>query len=176
MERPIDLLFVEDDESALESTLAIMKAYGRDINPVSVKTLREAFAELAIRKYDAVLLDLLLPDAGRDDDPLEALRKLRILFPRVPVIVTSGLGDELERAAIELGAHDFISKGTPFDAGREMIFKIRRAVVRETYRPFVGEIKEIKDLAVKHQETLDQMSKMLDDSSSADRIKVSDLP
>ncbi len=172
MNRPIDVLQVEDDEGVANANTTVIKYYGVNINVVSVRTLRDAITNLSTQQYDAVLLDLLLPDAGHDSDKLEALRKIRHQFPRVPVIVTSGLGDDLEQAVIEMGAHDYISKGAQFDAGKEMIFKIRRAVVRETNRPFVGEIKEIRDLVVRHQETLDKMSEMLDNSSSVDRVKL----
>ena len=55
-----------------------------------------------------VLLDLSLPDAAR----LEALMQLRAAAPDVPIVILSGLQDELLAVkAVQEGAQDYLVKG-----------------------------------------------------------------
>ncbi len=71
---------------------------------------KEALAKINSDKFQAVLLDVVLPDS----DDLEVLRKIKKLQPHCQVIVMTGHGSiSLAVDAIKSGAYDFIEK--PFD-------------------------------------------------------------
>jgi diguanylate cyclase (GGDEF)-like protein len=58
--------------------------------------------------FDAILLDLNLPDS----QGFETLTETVNLFPHIPVIVLTGLGDEtMGIEAVQKGAQDFLIKG-----------------------------------------------------------------
>ena len=72
-----------------------------------------------------VLLDLSLPDAAR----LEALMQLRAAAPDVPIVILSGLQDELLAVkAVQEGAQDYLVKGrVDGDAiGRSISYAVER--------------------------------------------------
>lgn len=71
--------------------------------------LSAGIALLKNENFDAVLLDLSLPDASQ----LKAFSKINSLFPRIPIIVLTGLNDEtLAIKAVRSGAQDYFVKGT----------------------------------------------------------------
>ena len=75
---------------------------------------------------DCVLLDLSLPDASR----LEALMQLRAAAPDVPIVILSGLQDELLAIkAVQEGAQDYLVKGRVDGAaiGRSITLRGRSA-------------------------------------------------
>ena len=72
-----------------------------------------------------VLLDLSLPDANR----LEALMQLRAAAPDVPIVILSGLQDELLAVkAVQEGAQDYLIKGRVDGEalGRSITYAIER--------------------------------------------------
>jgi diguanylate cyclase (GGDEF)-like protein len=72
-----------------------------------------------------VLLDLSLPDASR----LEALMQLRAAAPDVPIVILSGLQDELLAVkAVQEGAQDYLVKGRVDGAaiGRSIRYAVER--------------------------------------------------
>jgi signal transduction histidine kinase/ActR/RegA family two-component response regulator len=72
-----------------------------------VATLREALECLSARRYDAVLLNLFLPDSLG----LGTLREVRRRAPDTPVVALSGPETEQSAArAIEEGAQDYLLK------------------------------------------------------------------
>jgi diguanylate cyclase (GGDEF)-like protein len=73
-----------------------------------VERLAEARERLMSDHQGCVLLDLSLPDANR----LEALMQLRAAAPNVPIVILSGLQDELLAVkAVQEGAQDYLIKG-----------------------------------------------------------------
>jgi diguanylate cyclase (GGDEF)-like protein len=73
-----------------------------------VERLAEARERLMTNHQGCVLLDLSLPDANR----LEALMQLRAAAPNVPIVILSGLQDELLAVkAVQEGAQDYLIKG-----------------------------------------------------------------
>ena len=104
------VLVVDDDRinRALLSRLLEHEGY----RPRTAVNGREALAALGEEPFDAVLLDIVMPEV----DGLEVLRTLKA-DPRlwhIPVIVISGLEDtESVVSCLELGADDYVQK--PFD-------------------------------------------------------------
>ena len=115
------LLLVEDDP-ALLAVLKAAVAYGGFASH-SVSTAKAAALALGTGGFDAVLLDLGLPDAEGD----ELLPRLRSLT-EIPILVVSGRAAERDKIdALDRGADDFIAK--PFLPG-ELLARVRAALRR----------------------------------------------
>jgi signal transduction histidine kinase/DNA-binding response OmpR family regulator len=101
------LLLVEDnadDALLIQETLCDITA----IEIVWAERLSQAKAHLVRGQFDAVLLDLSLPDA----QGLESIGQVRSQAPGVPIVVLTGLRDEETAVkAVEQGAQDFLIKG-----------------------------------------------------------------
>jgi DNA-binding response OmpR family regulator len=81
---------------------------------------------LALRQFDLVLLDLLLPDGHG----LDFLQKIRVgnTVQNIPVIILSGNQDlEMKVKSLKMGADDYITK--PF-AGPELIARVESVLRR----------------------------------------------
>jgi DNA-binding response OmpR family regulator len=79
--------------------------------------------------FDAVVLDLMLPDG----DGLDLCRRLRGGGDDLPVLVLSARGDPLDRViGLELGADDYLAK--PFEP-RELLARLRAIVRRRQGQP-----------------------------------------
>jgi diguanylate cyclase (GGDEF)-like protein len=86
----------------------------------------EAKQRLSSARYDAVLLDLILPDV----EGLEAVKAVLAIAPDVPLVVLSGLDDErLALEAVLNGAQDYLIKG---QGGAALLRRaIRHAIERK---------------------------------------------
>lgn len=83
-------------------------------------------ARMAGSKFDAVLLDLVLPG---DCDGLQLAREIRASSD-VPIIMLSGRDDVMDRVVgLEVGADDYIGK--PFHL-REVLARVRTVLRRRT--------------------------------------------
>ena len=113
------LLVVEDDPSIAEPLSAGLRREGFDIELAATGAMA-----LEADECDLVLLDLGLPDMdGRDVCRLLRQRS------KVPIIVVTARGDEIDRVILlELGADDYVVKPFGF---RELVARIR-AVLRRT--------------------------------------------
>ena len=112
------VLLVEDDDGIALPLEAGLAHHGYEVRRVS----RGADVHAAL-PVDIVLLDLGLPDM----DGLDVCRSLRQVDEKLPIIVISARGSEIDRVVgLELGADDYLSK--PFGM-RELIARIR-AVMR----------------------------------------------
>jgi two-component system nitrogen regulation response regulator NtrX len=106
------VLIVDDEAEIRDSLASILKEEGYLVT--SAATAGEALVLLADASYDAVLLDIWLPDR----DGLEALADIRQLEPtHLPeVIIISGHGTiEAAVRATKLGAYDFLEKPLSLD-------------------------------------------------------------
>ena len=87
-------------------------------------TGREGEALLKRETFDAVILDLMLPDA----DGLDLCRKLRASSD-VPILMLTARGEPLDRVVgLELGADDYLAK--PFEP-RELQARLRAILRRK---------------------------------------------
>lgn len=122
-ERRTLIAIVEDDEEIARLTAELLEREGYE-----VATFRDG-AELdrlaARRRLDLVLLDLMLPG----EDGLSICRRLHSAPVRLPVIMITARGDDIDRIlGLEIGADDYLPK--PFNP-RELVARVR-AVLRRT--------------------------------------------
>jgi DNA-binding response OmpR family regulator len=117
------VLLVEDDEMLANATADGLKDAGNSVD--WVRTCMDAKAAARLHEYDAILLDLGLPDM-----PGEALlRDLRSVRSDTPVIVITARSLIEDRVdLLDLGADDYLVK--PFDIN-ELRARLR-AIARRT--------------------------------------------
>jgi DNA-binding response OmpR family regulator len=116
----LSVLLVEDDLRLAALTREYLEGHGLAV--VHVADGRRGLDEALRTRFDAVLLDLMLP--GKDG--LEVCRELRGRSD-VPILVLTARGEEADRVlGLELGADDYLAK--PFSP-RELLARIR-AVTR----------------------------------------------
>jgi len=118
MYRPI--LIVEND-AALRATLAAQIAQEGDFTADEAESASEAEAKLggADARYDAILLDIGLPDG----DGRELCAKLRREGKKMPVIMLTGADAEQDVVrGLDAGANDYIAK--PFRLN-ELLARVR---------------------------------------------------
>ncbi len=131
----IRILLVEDNDVDADLTKDILSEWAIEQFEVTrVTRLGEAFAKLAGERFDAVLLDLSLPDGYG----LSTLRQIQAASPTIPIIVLSGVSDQaLALQAVQNGAQDYLSKGQgqPELLARSIRYAIerKRAEERLTY-------------------------------------------
>lgn len=141
MDRQLNVLLVEDSPTCAAAMGLGITVADRGIVLDNCCTLRDAIDNLSLKSYNAVILDLILPDSAG----VEAVVAIRKYFPDIPVIVVTSLTNkEVERQAIEAGASDYIIKDSY--ATTETIRSIRHAVIKhdafKALKQFGEEIKE----------------------------------
>jgi two-component system KDP operon response regulator KdpE len=114
------VLVVDDEPHILGTLRTTLRGAGYEVTTAA--TGEDALSAAAAHLPDAVILDLLLPDAYGTD----VCRALRCLGD-VPIVMFSAVGDEQEKAAaLAAGADDYVTK--PF-AVDELLARLR-AVLR----------------------------------------------
>lgn len=114
-------ILIVDDELPIRRTLRdILEFEQYDVDEASDGL--ECIAKVQKEKYDVVIMDIKMPKM----DGIEALERLQILAPELPVVMVSGHGNiETAVDAVKKGAFDYISK--PPDLNR-MLITIRNAM------------------------------------------------
>jgi two-component system OmpR family response regulator len=115
------VLVVDDDVRLYELIRSFLEQ--NDVGPAHAPTGRRALELLEREAFDAVLLDVMMPEL----DGLAVLKRLRARWPTLPVLMLTAKGDETDRVVgLELGADDYLTK--PFSP-RELLARLR-AVLR----------------------------------------------
>ena len=128
-------VLVVDDEINIRKTLnGVLTDEGYKV--LLAETAEKAVDVLSRSLVDAVLLDVWLPEM----DGLEALRRIREMYPLLPVIMISGHGTiDMAVKAVKNGAFDFIEKPISLD---KLLITLSRAIEREILRSENVELKE----------------------------------
>jgi diguanylate cyclase (GGDEF)-like protein/PAS domain S-box-containing protein len=122
------LLLVEDNPGDARLLREMFNEQGtHSTELIHVGSVGEAEEYLAKGVVDIIVLDLGLPDA----QGLGAVRRTHLAAPRVPLVVLTGLNDELVATeALQGGAQDYLIKGQ-VDA-RGLLRSLRYAVERKS--------------------------------------------
>jgi len=116
------ILVVEDEDILHRLFIYNLKKW--EYEAVAVKTGAEFREQYKRRTFDAVLLDLKLPDA----DGMDLLVEIKKHNPDIPAVIMTAYGTvELAVEAMKYGAYDFITK--PFDWAKLQV-TVKNAVER----------------------------------------------
>jgi DNA-binding NtrC family response regulator len=112
-------LIVDDDKDFLETLAKRMQKRGIKVFAAEPATV--AMKLLEKESYDAVLIDLMMPEMGG----IEALQIIRKKFPEIKVLIISEHPSIARRVeALKLRATDFIPKPIDFDYLMEMVKQV----------------------------------------------------
>ncbi|WP_300783510.1 response regulator [Enhydrobacter sp.] len=124
------ILMIDDDDRLA----AMVSDYlgGAGFRVTVAGTAREGEGWLKRESFDAVILDLMLPDA----DGLDLCRRLRAVSD-VPILMLTARGEPMDRVVgLEIGADDYLAK--PFEP-RELQARLR-AILRRRSRTATADI------------------------------------
>lgn len=105
----IDLLLVEDDPAYrhLVNIVLARSFFKFDYNIKTANTLKQAIEWIKQKKFDVILLDLVLPDSNG----MDSIEKIHGLSPGTAIVVLTGQGsEEMGLQAIRKGADDYFIK------------------------------------------------------------------
>jgi DNA-binding response OmpR family regulator len=122
------VLMIEDDRDLAGMVGEYLRPAGLEVTSRSTAT--EGLALLKRGGYDALILDVMLPDR----DGFEVCRQVRAESD-IPILMLTARGEETDRiVGLELGADDYLPK--PFSP-RELLARLR-AILRRRAAPPAG--------------------------------------
>jgi two-component system KDP operon response regulator KdpE len=114
------VLVCDDEPHIVRALKILMREAGFEALPA--ETAAQALDVAALRRPDAAIIDLVLPDG----DGVEVCRSLRE-WTDIPILVLSAVGEEDHKVrALEVGADDYVTK--PFSP-RELVARLQ-AILR----------------------------------------------
>jgi DNA-binding response OmpR family regulator len=133
-----NILVIDDDES-LRDTIGVMLEQD-GFKPVLVADGKTGLDKALVLKPDLVLVDLRLPGLSG----VEICKGIRAASMKVPIIVLSAVGDEVDKVLLlEIGADDYVVK--PFGT-RELLARIRAVLRRAS--PEARKVMQFSDTQV----------------------------
>ncbi|MSQ73170.1 MAG: response regulator transcription factor [Betaproteobacteria bacterium] len=138
------ILMVEDDPRLAEMVSEYLTGAG--FRTTVAPTGGESLARLAREPFDALVLDLMLPDI----DGLEVCRRVRAAadtpYATIPILMLTARGDATDRVVgLELGADDYLPK--PFEP-RELLARLRALLRRSSAGAVKGEVLRFGSLEI----------------------------
>jgi diguanylate cyclase (GGDEF)-like protein len=136
-EKTITILLIEDNSGDARLLREMLnESASRKYDLTHVGSMEKAVNYLATISVDLVLLDLGLPDANG----LGAVRQARAAANDIPIVVLTGLDDELLAAqALQQGAQDYLVKGQIQPNG--LIRSLRYAIERQRLQAEADQIR-----------------------------------
>lgn len=112
------VLLVDDEKDFLDAMVDRMGGRGMDVS--TANTVQEALKKIEGESYDAVVLDLMMPEM----DGLQALQALKEKRPELQIILLTGHATmEKGIEAMKLGAMDLVEKPADMKLLTEKIHK-----------------------------------------------------
>jgi two-component system, OmpR family, phosphate regulon response regulator OmpR len=118
------LLLIDDDSRLTEMVSGYLRGNGYEVSTAA--SLADGREQLKQGAFDALLLDLMLPDG----DGLDFTRELRSQprTRRLPLLMLTARGEPMDRiVGLELGADDYLPK--PFEP-RELLARVKALLRR----------------------------------------------
>ncbi len=132
------ILVVEDETGVRENIGTLLKSEGYAVDLMA--TAQDGRFMLKENDYDAVILDIILPDGSG----LDVLKEFRKTGKAVPVLILSALGGTEDRVSgLDIGADDYLVK--PFEPA-ELLARVRALVRRRYQQP--DPIVRVYDLSI----------------------------
>lgn len=131
---PQRLLLIDDDHRLAAMVGDYLRGHGFEVDTAG--TLAEGRVRLAAGAYDALVLDLMLPDG----DGLDLTRELRAdsRTRRLPLLMLTARGEPTDRiVGLEIGADDYLPK--PFEP-RELLARVKALLRRAAPDPAGDEV------------------------------------
>ena len=138
-----EVLLVEDDPRIRQVLEVSLRDHGYDVR--SAATGEQALEEVAARRPDVLLLDLMLPGI----DGLEVCRRIRAQGD-LPIIAVTARSDSADVVAgLEAGADDYVTKPVVASVLSARIRAVlRRAPAPDGHTRVVGDLELLVDRAV----------------------------
>ncbi len=119
------ILLVDDDTELGSLLIRLFEKHAISVR--HVETLASARTEIAKSRFDALILDIMLPDGSG----LDLCREIRASYAQLPVLMLSARGETFDRVlGLEIGSDDYLAK--PFEA-MELVARMR-ALLRRASR------------------------------------------
>ena len=128
------VLLIDDDARLTSMVGDYLRGHGLEVDTAG--TLAEGRQRLRAAPYDALVLDLMLPDG----DGLDLTRELRAeaATRRLPLLMLTARGEPMDRViGLELGADDYLPK--PFEP-RELLARVKALLRRASPEPLDDEV------------------------------------
>lgn len=136
------ILLIDDDSRLTAMVGDYLRGHGYEVETAG--SLAEGRSRLQVGAFEALVLDLMLPDG----DGLDLTRELRndARLKRLPLLMLTARGEPMDRiVGLELGADDYLPK--PFEP-RELLARIKALLRRATPEPEVEDVLEFGRLEV----------------------------
>jgi DNA-binding NtrC family response regulator len=132
------VLIVDDEKGFLDVLAERMQSRGMEVTTAT--SAKEAFQKLEAETFDAIVLDLMMPEMGG----IEALQRIKEKNPDSEVILLTGQPSVSKGVeAMKLGASDFLIK--PADIN-ELTEKIKLAKAHRMVLVEKKTAKKVKDI------------------------------
>ena len=113
---------IEDDPGIRDLVTDLLRREGFEV--LAYADAASFFRSAPVERLDCLILDVMLPG----EDGRSICRTLRAARPRLPILMVSAKGDDVDRiVGLEVGADDYLAK--PFNA-RELLARVRAALRR----------------------------------------------
>ena len=133
------ILMIEDDDKLSSMTADYLSGFGMSVTVAP--TVAEGRRNLTAGHFDALLLDVMLPDG----DGFEVCREVRTQSD-IPILMLTARGEDTDRiVGLELGADDYLPK--PFNP-RELIARLRAILRRRNSSPSKGGLLRFGNLVI----------------------------
>jgi formate hydrogenlyase transcriptional activator len=165
MKQPLRILLIEDNAGDARLLREALSTEPKDAFVLNHSfRMSDAVAQLAAGNVDVVLLDLGLPDAHG----LDSIRRIVAAGPNFPVIVLTGLDDQVMAArALKEGAQDYLIKGQIDDLRLRQVLNF----AIERHRQQSDERKRAEDVILQRFANLPvtcvDIRKLLEDTSAS---------
>jgi len=127
MSKKIKILFIDDDQDTCMLFKRLMDEEGFIV--YTATTAKDGLVLYRNEKPDVVFLDIVMPDKNG----IKLLKEIKMIDPKQIVMMITGCGEiDSVRAAMKLGAYDYISK--PIDL-KAIISAMKDALKANPARP-----------------------------------------
>ncbi len=107
---PARIMLVDDEPDFVEILSMRLEEAGENVT--AAYNGQECLDKLETQEFDVVILDIKMPGM----DGIQTLRKIKILYPLVEVILLTGHGTtETAVEGMKLGAYDYLLKPADFE-------------------------------------------------------------